>query len=186
VAGNEPRITTIVAAVVTPLAAGDVARHVSVAAALAIASGMLCIAGGLAGLGFLANFLSRPILLGYLNGIAISIIAGQLGKLFGFGLPSSGFFRQMAAFLTSLDQTHVWTVGVGLGAFAVLRALKRVWPRAPGPLVAVVLGSRGRRRSISADAASPWLETFPPDCLQSSCRTWLWSISSPSSTGPSA
>jgi high affinity sulfate transporter 1 len=131
----------IVAAVVTPLAAGDPARHVSLAAALAIVSGVLCIIGGLAGLGFLANFLARPILLGYLNGIAISIIAGQLGKLFGFALPSGGFFRQMAAFAASLGQTHAWTLSIGVAAFVLLLVLKRLWPRGPGPLVAVVLGT---------------------------------------------
>ena len=76
----------IIASVVVPLAGGDVARHVSLAMTLSVITGVMCIAAGLGRLGFLANFLSRPILAGYLNGIAISIITGQLGKLSGIQL----------------------------------------------------------------------------------------------------
>ena len=75
-------------------------------AALAILTGVLCIAAGIARLGFLANFLARPILVGYLNGIAISIISDQLGKFFGFRPCREEFFRVMAAFFVNLDQTH--------------------------------------------------------------------------------
>ena len=84
----------IVAAIVAPLAGQDVVRYVSLSAVLAMITGVFCIAAGLARLGFLTNFLARPILTGYLNGIAISIIAGQLGALFGFSLAGAGFFRQ--------------------------------------------------------------------------------------------
>ena len=76
----------IIAGVVVPLAGGDVARHVSLAMTLSVITGVMCIAAGLGRLGFLANFVSRPILAGYLNGIAISIITGQLGKLSGVQL----------------------------------------------------------------------------------------------------
>ena len=71
----------IVAATVGPLVASDPSRYVDVAVTLTFVTGLLCIAGGLAGLGVIADFLSRPILTGYLNGIALSIIAGQLGTL---------------------------------------------------------------------------------------------------------
>jgi len=87
----------IVASTVAPLAAGDPGRYLDLAIALTLMTGVLCIAGGLAGFGAIANFLSRPILTGYLNGIALSIIVGQLGKLFGFDVPSAGFFRTIAA-----------------------------------------------------------------------------------------
>ena len=92
----------IVAATVLPLAGQDTHRYISLTAALAIATGIVCIAAGLARLGFLTNFLARPILTGYLNGIAISIIVGQLGRLFGFQLESGGFFAVMADFLSKL------------------------------------------------------------------------------------
>jgi len=76
----------LVAAVVAPLAGHDLARYLALTSALAIIGGVFCIAAGLGGLGFLTNFLARPILTGYLNGIAIWIITGQLGTLFGLQL----------------------------------------------------------------------------------------------------
>src|SRR5512139_1570030 len=84
----------IVAAVVMPLAGPDPARYLSLSMTLAMMTGVFCIVAGLFRLGFLTSFLARPILTGYLNGIAISIISGQLGKLFGFSLGPAGFFRQ--------------------------------------------------------------------------------------------
>ena len=130
----------IVAATVLPLAGADPHRYVSLTAALAIATGIVCIAAGLARLGFLTNFLARPILTGYLNGIAISIIVGQLGRLFGFQLKPGGFFVVVADFLSKLAQTHWPTLAIGLGMFALLRVLKRAAPRVPAPLVALGLG----------------------------------------------
>ncbi len=130
----------IVAAVVMPLAGHDSARYVSLTAGLAILTGVFCIAAGAARLGFLTNFLARPILSGYLNGIAISIISGQLGKLFGFSLHPTGFFRQFAEFISKLGETHGLTLAVGLATFALLRLLKRLSPKLPGPLIAVGLG----------------------------------------------
>ena len=130
----------IVAAVVLPLAGGDTTRYISLSMTLAMLTGVFCIVAGFARLGFLTNFLARPILAGYLNGIAICIITGQLGKLFGFPLASGGFFRTVAAFLSNLGETHGLTLGVGLACFVLLRVLKRVAPKVPGPLVAVEIG----------------------------------------------
>lgn len=130
----------IVAAVVAPLAGPDPARYVSLTAALAMITGVFCIAAGLARLGFLTNFLSRPILTGYLNGIAICIIMGQLGPLCGFPVPSGGFFRMFWHFVSSLGQTHWPTLAIGLATLAMLFLLSRVAKRVPGPLVAMVAG----------------------------------------------
>ena len=133
----------IVAAVVAPLAGQDPARYLSLVAALAIIAGVFCIAAGLARLGFLTNFLARPILTGYLNGIAICIIAGQLGALFGFSLRPAGFFRLLWQFFSKLGETHGPTLAVGGAALALLLLLARLLPKVPGPLVAVVLGIAG-------------------------------------------
>ncbi len=130
----------IVAATLAPMAAGDAARYADLSIALTLLAGLLCIAGGFAGLGVVANFLSRPILTGYLNGIALSIIAGQLGTLLGFQVPSAGFFRTLARVASRLNETHIATLAVGLGLFALLRVLKRLAPRAPAPLAAAVVG----------------------------------------------
>ena len=133
----------LVAAVVAPLAGQDPGRYLSLTAALAIVAGVFCIAAGLARLGFLTNFLARPILTGYLNGIAISIIAGQLGTLFGFSVKPSGFFRLLWQFFANLGQTHGPTLAVGAATLVLLLLLARVAPKLPGPLVAVTLGVAG-------------------------------------------
>ena len=133
----------IVAAVVAPLAAGDPARYLTLSAALAIIAGVFCIAAGLARLGFLTHFLARPILTGYLNGIALSIIVGQLGSLFGFRVESGGFFRMAWRFATQLEQTHAPTLAIGAGMLALLLVLARMAPKLPGPLVAMLVGIAG-------------------------------------------
>jgi high affinity sulfate transporter 1 len=130
----------IVAAIVAPLAGQDSARYLSLTAALALIAGVYCIAAGFAGLGFLTNFLARPILTGYINGIAICIIMGQLGSLFGFSVAPAGFFRLLWHFFSKLGETHFPTLAVGVTTLAVLLLLARLAPKAPGPLIAVVLG----------------------------------------------
>ena len=116
----------IVAAVVAPLAAQDPVRYLSLTAALAMIAGVFCIAAGLARLGFLTNFLARPILTGYLNGIAICIIVGQLGALFGFSLAPAGCFRLLYQFVSKLGEAHGPTVAVGAATLAVL-CCSRAW-----------------------------------------------------------
>jgi high affinity sulfate transporter 1 len=134
---------TIVAAVVLPLAGQDPIRYLSLTAALAMITGVFCIVAGFARLGFLTNFLARPILTGYLNGIAICIITGQLGGLFGFTLAPAGFFRLLGQFFSKLDETHGPTLAVGVSALALLLLLARLTPKVPGPLVAVTCGIAG-------------------------------------------
>lgn len=133
----------MVAAIVVPLAGHDPARYLSLTAALALIAGVYCIAAGFAGLGFLTNFLARPILTGYINGIAICIITGQLGSLFGFPLAPGGFFRLLWQFFSRLEETHLPTLAIGAATLALLLLLARFLPKAPGPLVAVVVGIAG-------------------------------------------
>src|SRR6185295_10044804 len=129
----------IIAATLTPLAAGDPARYADLSVTLAVLVGIFCIAGGLLHLGVIANFLSRPILTGYMNGIALSILIGQLGPLFGFTIAGEGFFRKLASFVAHLNETHAVTLATGAGLFILLRGLKQTVPRIPAPLVVVVI-----------------------------------------------
>lgn len=133
----------LVVAIVAPLAVGEPARYLALTAALAMIAGVFCIAAGFARLGFLTNFLARPILTGYLNGIAVSIIIGQLGSLFGFRVESGGFFRMAWRFIQQLEQTHLPTLAIGAGMLALLLLLARVAPKVPGPLVAMLVGIAG-------------------------------------------
>jgi len=130
----------VVATIVAPLAAGNPDRIIPLTMVLSMITGVFCIVAGIARLGFLTNFLARPILTGYLNGIALSIISGQLGRLFGFSVESPGFFRLLWQFFAKLGETHWLTLAIGLGIFALLRVLKHLVPKIPSPLVAVALG----------------------------------------------
>lgn len=130
----------VVATIVAPLAVGDPGRTIPLTMALTMITGLFCIAAGIARLGFLTNFLARPILTGYLNGIALSIISGQLGKICGFSLVPAGFFLTILHFVSKLGQTHGLTFAIGFGIFALLRLLKHLAPKIPAPLVAVILG----------------------------------------------
>ncbi len=107
---------------------------------LAILTGLACIAAGFFRLGFLADLLSKPILIGYLNGIALSILLGQIGKLFGFPIESSGIIPRLVEFAGKLPQTHLPTLAVGAVTLAVMLAVRRFLPRFPAPLLAVAIG----------------------------------------------
>ena len=130
----------IVAATTAPLALGDPARYADLSIALTLLTGVLCIVAGIARLGVIANFLSRPILVGYLNGIAVSIIVGQLGKLSGIDLGSAGVFRVLANLLKRINEVHWITLFLGVALLIGLVLIKRFAPRVPGPLVAAAIG----------------------------------------------
>jgi high affinity sulfate transporter 1 len=129
----------MVAAIVAPLAAGDPALYTSLAGALAVLTGVISIAAGFARLGFLADFLGRPVLVGFMNGIAISIVLGQIGKVFGFVLESGGILPRLFEFLSRLGETHWPTLAIGVTTFAVLRGVRRFLPKLPSPLVALIV-----------------------------------------------
>jgi high affinity sulfate transporter 1 len=128
----------IFAATVLPLAAGDPNSLRSLSMVLAVFTGLVCIAAGIFRLGFVADFLAKPILVGYLNGVAISIFLGQIGKVFGFPMTAHRIIPALIEFTGKLSQTHLPTLVVGIATLAVIMGSKRLWPRAPAPLLAVV------------------------------------------------
>ncbi|MEO8339701.1 MAG: SulP family inorganic anion transporter [Nitrospirota bacterium] len=128
----------IFAATVLPLAGGDPDALRSLSVALAVLTGLVCIAAGLFRLGFIADFLAKPILVGYLNGVALSIFLGQIGNVFGFAMQSRGIILRLIEFAGKLPHTHLPTLAVGLTTLAVILVSKRVMPRAPAPLLATV------------------------------------------------
>jgi len=129
----------VFAASVLPLAAGDHQALRSLSVALAVLTGLVCIAAGLFRLGFVADFLGKPILVGYLNGVAISIFLGQMGKVFGFSMHSRGVTPRLIELVEKLPLTHLPTLGVGLTTLAFILAGKHWWPHAPVPLLAMLL-----------------------------------------------
>jgi len=163
----------MVAASVAPMAAGNYETYWSLSVTLAFLTGLFCIGASFLRLGALADFLSKPILVGFLNGVAISILLGQIGKIFGFPIETGGIVPRLWEFLNKLPQTHWPTLAVGLGAFAVMFACRRFFAMLPAALLAMIatglavslLGLDGRGVSVvgNVPAGLPPLRipTFP-------------------------
>jgi high affinity sulfate transporter 1 len=129
----------MIAAAITPLAAGNGELYLSLSIALTFFTGLFCIAASFFRLGALADFLSKPILVGFLNGIAITILLGQIGKLLGFSVNSHAVIPELLEIIGKLPQTNWPTLGVGAGTFAVLFVSLRFVPRMPAALIALVI-----------------------------------------------
>lgn len=139
--GPEASTTAMTAATLGPIAAGDAGRYAASAAALAILVGVICLIGGLVKLGFLANLLSGPVLVGYMAGIALVMIAGQLGKLTGAPVEGHEFIWQAGSFVAHLADVHWPTVILATAVIAIQLVVAMRAARLPGPLIAVVLAS---------------------------------------------
>mgnify|MGYP005811036711 CR=1 FL=1 len=131
-------LTAVILATVLALSAGDPQRAISVAAGIAIVSGLACMAAGFARLGFITELLSKPIRYGYMNGIALTVLLSQLPRMLGFQVESTGPLRLLLRIGKEVIQgsTHLLTFVVGASTLAVILVLKR-FPRVPGILVAV-------------------------------------------------
>lgn len=139
--GPESTTALMTAAVVGPLAAGDPGRYGAVASALAAALALLCLAAWAGKLGFVADLLSRPVLVGYLTGIALLMAVDQLPKLTGVPTTGSNFFPQLLSFLRHFSGAGAATVAFSAVLLVFLFAAPHWWPAVPRPLLAVVLGT---------------------------------------------
>jgi sulfate permease, SulP family len=128
------------AAAVAQFAGQGSSDFVALTVALAITTGIVAAAAGILRLGFLASFISEPVLKGFIVGLALTIIVGQLPKIFGIESADGNFFEKLWGFATGLGDTNGWTLLVGLASLAIVVVLKRVAPVVPGSLVAVVFG----------------------------------------------
>ena len=128
------------AAVIAAIAGGDPARYLALTAALALTVGVLLLLAGIARLGFISDFLSKSVVTGFVFGLAITIAIGQLPKIFGVPATSGNSFQQLAGLIAELDQTNPWTLVIGAGALVLIFLIKRLYPRIPAGLVALVLG----------------------------------------------
>jgi high affinity sulfate transporter 1 len=139
VLGPDSALAPVILAVVAPLAGGDPARAVALAAAMAVVSGSVLLAAGWARLGFVTELLSKPIRYGYMNGIALTVILSQVPRLLGFSAPGEGPIRKAWAIGQGVvaGQTNAAAFAIGGGTLALILILKR-WPRLPGLLIAVV------------------------------------------------
>jgi high affinity sulfate transporter 1 len=139
IVGPDAATCIMLSSVLTSLGAATATDRVTFTTALAVEVGLLCFVAGALGLGFVANFLSRPILVGFLAGISISLIIGQITRLTTVNIESKGLIRPIVEYATKIGETHIPTVLVGIGTLICLRVLRHVKPRAPGPLIAAVV-----------------------------------------------
>ena len=139
--GPESTTALMTATALAPLAAGDPGRYAALAAAVALLVGAICFVAGLVRIGFLADLLSRPVLVGYMTGVAVIMIGSQLGKVTGVSVEGDEFVDQVRSFIKGLGGAHWPTIALSVAVLAVLLTLARVVPRLPGPLIAILLAT---------------------------------------------
>jgi len=142
VVGPDSALSPLIAASILPLvgAHGSPGRAVALAGMLAVLMGAICMAAGFARLGTIAELLSKPVRVGYLNGIAVVVVVSQLPKLFGFTTHADGVPDQLRAFWDGVadGRTNGAALVIGVASLLVILGFRRWWPRFPGVLVAVV------------------------------------------------
>ncbi|MGK7951604.1 MAG: SulP family inorganic anion transporter [Xenococcaceae cyanobacterium] len=139
--GPESSTAVMTAVAIEPFVAARTNDYISLAALLAILMGLVCIFGYFARLGFLADLLSKPILIGYMAGIALIMIGGQLGKIGKIEIEADVFLGQIGEFINKLQQAHAPTLILSISAIVFLFAFQTRFPNAPIPLIAVLLST---------------------------------------------
>ena len=143
VLGPDSSLGPMIAATILPLAGagGDPKRAIALASILAIMVGAIMVLGAVAKLGFIADLISKPTMIGYMNGLALTILVGQLPKLFGFKVDADGFLGELAGFVKGLadGKAVAASAAVGIAGIAVILVLQRWLAKIPAVLVVVVL-----------------------------------------------
>lgn len=139
--GPESTTALMTAVVVAPLAAGDPARYAALAAALAFVVAAICLLAWFARLGFLADLLSRPVLVGYLAGLAVIMVVSQLTTLTGVPVDGQSLGERVSSFAANVDQLHLPTAALAAIALVTMLVGARLWPKAPVPLVAMLFAA---------------------------------------------
>jgi high affinity sulfate transporter 1 len=145
VLGPDSSLGPMIAATIAPLllADGDPARAIALASMLAVLVGVVMTIAGLARFGFVADLLSKPTQIGYLNGLALTIVIGQLDKLFGFSVDADGLIAETGDFFAGLagGDANATAAILGVGSLAGILLLNRLLPKLPSVLVVVVLAA---------------------------------------------
>ena len=139
--GPESTTALMTATAVAAVGVSGPDDYAALAAALALVCGVLCLVGWAVGLGFVADLLSKPVLVGYLTGVAVLMIVSQLDTLTGIVVTGESRPAQVWSALTSLDEVHLPTLLLSAALLVLLLVLSRVAPRWPGPLIAVLVGA---------------------------------------------
>uniref|UniRef100_B8HNX3 Sulfate transporter n=1 Tax=Cyanothece sp. (strain PCC 7425 / ATCC 29141) TaxID=395961 RepID=B8HNX3_CYAP4 len=139
--GPESTTAVMTAAAIAPLVGNDPSAHASLASLLALIVGIICVLGFYIRLSFLADLLSKPILVGYMAGVAVIMIVGQLGKISGIPIHAESILGEIQEFVQNLDQLHWPTLVLAGCVLGFLLLIQRRFPNAPGPLLAALLAT---------------------------------------------
>jgi SulP family sulfate permease len=139
IVGPDIAISLLTAGAIAPLAGGDAPRAAALAALVAVLSGLLLLLGARAKIGAVADFLSKPVLVGYMTGAALILMASQLDKLFGIKLEHNDFFPRLGELAAKLPCLHGPTLLLGVAIVAIILSLRRWAPKVPPALVVVVI-----------------------------------------------
>ena len=139
--GPESTTAVMTAAAIAPLAGGDPLAAAGLASLLALLVGLACGLAAWVRIGFVADLLSRPILLGYMAGVAVIMVTSQLGRICGVDLQSEGLLPELRELVLRRGEIHGPTLVLALAVLAFLLGVQRRFPRAPAPLLAVLLAT---------------------------------------------
>jgi sulfate permease, SulP family len=139
--GPESTTAVMTATAIAPLLLPDGSNYAGLVAVLAILVGLVCLVGYVARFGFLANLLSKPILIGYMAGVALIMMIGQLGKITGIAIHGRNVSESIAQFIQQIEHSHGMTLILAVFILSFLFIIQHLFPKAPGPLVAVLLGT---------------------------------------------
>ena len=143
VLGPDSSLGPMIAATILPLAGagGDPERAIALASLLALMVAAIMILGAVAKLGFIADLISKPTMIGYMNGLALTILVGQLPKLFGFKVSAEGLIREVTGFVRGLAHGEAVAAAavVGIAGIVLILVLQRWLPKVPAVLIMVVL-----------------------------------------------
>jgi sulfate permease, SulP family len=139
--GPEATTALMTAIAIGPLAAGHPARYAALATSLALLVGLMAVGAWLLRLGFVADLLSRPVLVGYMAGVALIMIVDQLRRVTGVPVTGQLFFSQLVSFARGIGDVRPATAAVAAAVLAFLLLLGSRWPHAPGPLLGVLLAT---------------------------------------------
>jgi high affinity sulfate transporter 1 len=170
VLGPDSALGSMIAATIAPLmlADGDPARAIALASLLAIFVGVIMVVAGLAKFGFIADLLSKPTQIGYMNGLAVTIVVSQLPKLLGFSVDAEGLLREFGAVLSSIAQGAVNATAavIGIASLVGILLLNRLLPKLPSVLIVVVLAALavniGNLTEQGLDTIGVLPQGFPP------------------------
>src|SRR6516165_4251776 len=178
VLGPDSSLGPMIAATILPLAGadGDPKRAIALASMLAIIVGAIMIVGAVAKLGFIADLISKPTMIGYMNGLALTILVGQLPKLFGFKVEANGFLGELTGFIKGLahGEAVAAAAAVGIAGIALILVLQHWLPKVPAVLIMVVLAIAATTVFSLADHGVSLVGCCPRGSRRSPSRTCAW------------